>query len=316
MKRAIWLRTFLLGIAFVGGSNATAAAAATNPSAMEVVRVWPAEAPGTSTWTKPEQASDTHVADAGRVVHLINNVTVPTLTVFRPSAGGATGAGMVVLPGGGFGALAWDLEGTEVARWLAERGITAFVLKYRVYEADESKLQDIRKALALTSSAQRFDAFLSVVDARRRIATDDALQAVRVVRSHAAAYGVVPDRIGMMGFSAGAITTMGAALADDAAARPNFVAPIYGALATGMAAPKDGPRLFIAAASDDNTVPVDRSTAIFRAWQDAGLPAELHIYESGGHGFGLGKPNTASIAWTEAFEHWLVSHGFAVARGK
>ena len=282
--------------------------------AEEVVKLWPGQPPGTEDWSKPEKATDMHVPDAGRVVHVINNVTQPTLTIVRPAAGRATGAGVVVLPGGGFGALAWDLEGTEVARWLADRGITAFVLKYRVHDQDPSMMPQIAKVLANPSTEVRFEEFMKLLEPRRQIAVADAVQAVRLVRANAAEYGVSASRIGMMGFSAGAMTTMSAVLEGDAAARPDFAAPIYGAMPAGRTPPKDGPPVFIAVAADDGTVAASKSIDIFEAWRGAGLPAELHVYETGGHGFGLGKPGTASAKWTETFEAWLTGHG--AARGE
>jgi dienelactone hydrolase len=301
----------LLVIACIVVSLGSTLAAASPPSpAEEIVRIWPGQPPGTADWSQPETAADVQLPAAGRVVHVIKNVTDPTLTIVRPQAGHATGAGMIVLPGGAFGALAWDLEGTEVARWLADRGITAFVLKYRVHDQDASMLPKLQQVLANPSTAARFDGFVELLEPRRRIAMDDAMQAVRVVRSHASEYGVSAHRVGMMGFSAGAITTMGAVLESAAAARPDFAAPIYGAMVSDRPPPKDGPPLFIAAAADDDTIAAARSIAIFHAWQGAGLGAELHIYETGGHGFGLGKPVTASATWTDAFEAWLAVRGF------
>ena len=301
----------LFVIACVVVSLGSTRAAASPPSpAEEIVRIWPGQPPGTADWSQPETAADVQLPAAGRVGHIIKNVTEPTLTIVRPKAGRATGAGMIVLPGGAFGALAWDLEGTEVARWLADRGITAFVLKYRVHEQDASMVPKLRQVLANPLAAARFDGLVELLEPRRRIAMDDAMQAVRVVRSHASEYGVSAHRVGMMGFSAGAMTTMSAVLESDAAARPDFAVPIYGALVSDRPPPKDGPPLFIAAAADDDTIAAARSIAIFQAWQGAGLGAELHIFENGGHGFGLGKPATASATWTDAFEAWLAVRRF------
>lgn len=287
---------------FACGAFGGAPAAAQASQSPEVVRLWPGKAPGTEDWSGKEQMRSLHVPDAGRVVQVIDNVTVPTLTVVRPPPGRATGAGMVILPGGGFMALAWDLEGLEVARWLTDRGVTAFILKYRVHGVDPASLPP-----GLASGkrdATTFDAFVKALEPRRTIAVADAMQAVRLVRADAREYGVSPDRIGMMGFSAGAMTTMGAVLEADPAARPNFAAPIYGAM-YDKAPPKDGPPLFIVHAQDDRGVPASKSLEIFTAWEKAGIPAELHVYPSGGHGFGLGKPNTATMAWPAAFEAWL-----------
>jgi acetyl esterase/lipase len=292
-----------------------AAAETSASSEAEVLKLWPGSAPGTESWTKAEKRSDANVPDAGRVVHIINYVTEPTLTVFRPSAGRANGTAMVVLPGGAFGALAWDLEGTEVAQWLVDSGITAFVLKYRVYEPDPEMLPDMKAALSNPSMSARFDGFLRVLEPRRRIATEDALQSIRLVRSRAGEYGVQSNRIGMMGFSAGAITTMGAVMSGDAASRPDFAASIYGAMPSGTA-PQDAPPLFIAAAADDATVPIEKSLETYRAWRSANAPVELHVYETGGHGFGLGKPRTASATWTDAFGAWLSMHGLVHGRSQ
>lgn len=281
--------------------------AAESSAAEEVVKLWPGKAPGTEQWSKPEATEQMNSPEAGRVIQIIKNVTEPTLTVVRPTAG-ASGAGMIILPGGAFGALAWDLEGTEVARWLAERGVTAFVLKYRIHEGDAAMTAKMTEIFTKTPPDERFDAAMKLLEPRKRIAAEDAMQAVRVIRSDSKKYGVSPDRIGMMGFSAGAITTMSAVLEGDAATRPNFAAPIYGAMSSSSAPSKDSPPLFIAVAADDSTVAASKSIAIFQAWQTAKRPAELHIYESGGHGFGLGKPKTASANWTDAFAAWLSAH--------
>lgn len=286
--------------------SAVAAEAPAKP-APEIVKLWPGKPPGSDKPAVVEEAKDTHVPDAGRVVHVITNVTEPTMTVVRPPAGKATGAGMVVLPGGGFGALAWDLEGTEVARWLADRGITAFILKYRVGGSDPAMQAKVAEIFSKPlSPEERFDQFMQVIEPRRRVAVEDAAQAVRIIRTDAGKYGVAVDRIGVMGFSAGAMTTMGLVLEGEAAARPNFAAPIYGAMPPA-AVPKDAPPIFIAVAADDRTVAAAKSIAMFEAWQQAGSRAELHIYESGGHGFGLGKPDTASMGWTKNFATWLAA---------
>jgi acetyl esterase/lipase len=141
----------------------------------------------------------------------------------------------------------------------------------------------------------------------------DGLQALRYVRANAAKYNIDPNKVGFMGFSAGAMTTMRVVLNGAAGERPNLAAPIYGALQPGKSPPADGPPLFIAAAQDDPQVPVRKSAEIFSAWKGAGLPAELHIYESGGHGFGMLTRNKASDSWPVAFETWLRGHGWITA---
>ena len=292
----------------------SAAPQASTPASQEVVKIWPGKPPGTEDWTKAESVEHTMVPDAGRVVEIVKNVSEPTLTVFRPDH--PTGAAMIVLPGGGWGALAWDLEGTEIAQWLTERGITAFVLKYRVQDGDAALMSKMVELMGKPSTPDRFDEFMKLLEPRRRIAIDDGMQAMRVVRSGAQKYGVAADRIGMMGFSAGAMTTVSVALEGDAATRPNFVAPIYGANASDKAPTKDAPPLFMAVAADDKLTSASENIKMFEAWQSAGVPAELHIYQNGGHGFGHGKPGTATAKWMDAFEAWLSLRGLTSVKSQ
>lgn len=185
----------------------TAEAAAPAPAA-EVVRLWPGAAPGTESWSGPEAELDADLPGAGKV-HIVTNVTVPTLTIVRPPAGRANGTAMLVLPGGAFRALAWDLDGTEVAAWLARRGITAFVLKYRV-----------RPPVGGPAGAEAFDDWFRRTEPARTVAIADARQALRLIRAGAARYGIKADRVGMFGSSAGAMATLGAALGPDPTVRP------------------------------------------------------------------------------------------------
>ena len=294
--------------------GSAAAADSSAGASQEIVKIWPGKPPGTEAWTKVESVEQTMVPDAGRAVQLVKNVSEPTLTVFRPDH--PTGAAMIVLPGGGWGALAWDLEGTEIAQWLTERGITAFVLKYRVQDGDAALMSKIVELMGKPATPGRFDEFMKLLEPRRRIAIDDAMQAMRVVRSGAQRYGVAADRIGMMGFSAGAMTTVSVALESDAATRPNFAAPIYGANASDKLPTKDAPPLFMAVAADDKLTSADENIKMFEAWQSAGVPAELHVYENGGHGFGHGKPGTATAKWMDAFEAWLSMRGLTSVKGQ
>lgn len=192
----------------------------------------------------------------------------------------------------------WDLDGIETAHWLTARGITAFVLKYRA------------RPPYGPAADRTFDDFVQRTEPARKIAVADAEQAVRLIRTHAAKHGIAAHRIGMIGFSAGAMTTMDVALDPDASARPDFAASLYGALLTRAAPPKDAPPLFIAAAQDDPELSAENSAEIFDAWTKAGLHAELHIYEHGGHGFGFRVHHTTSDKWPAAFQAWLSSRGF------
>jgi acetyl esterase/lipase len=279
-------------------SAAHAAGTASNPQEHEVVRIWPAQAPGTEDWKAPEEDADVTLPSVGKI-HVITNVTVPTITIFRPARGKSNGTAMVVLPGGSFRALAWDVDGLETAQWLASKGITAFVLKYRVRPPQNGE-----------SFGETLDEFARATRERRAIAVADAEQAIRLIRSNAGKYGVVPDRVGIIGFSAGAMATMDVALATDASVRPNFAVPMYGAALSDNLPTRDAPPLFIGADQDDPQLPVLNSVGIFRKWTQAGIPAELHIYERGGHGFGFRTHRSTSDSWPAAFQAWLAARGY------
>ena len=267
-----------------------------------IVPIWPAQPPGTEAWKGDEESADAELPNIGKV-HVITNVTQPTLTIFRPAAGKANGTAMIVVPGGAFRALPWDLDGTEPAQWLNAKGITAFVLKYRVRPPQSAP------------AAESFDAFARRTKAARDIAVADAGQSVRLVRSHARQFAIAPDRIGMIGFSAGAMTAMSVAASDDPSVRPDFAVSLYGALLASRAPTKDAPPLFIVAAQDDPQAPAQRSADIFEAWTRAGAPAELHLYEKGGHGFGFRPHHLPVDRWPAAFEAWLQSRHLDNQRG-
>jgi len=256
----------------------------------QTLNIWPGTAPGSENWTYKERSSDN--TPIGTVVF---NVTSPTLTAFLPPAGKATGTGVIIAPGGGFVALAMDIEGNQVARWLQERGIAAFVLKYRLTERKEG------------------GGLPSNFDEAGKYGIADGIQALKIVREHAAEWHVSPDRIGFMGFSAGAMVTSGTLLNPDAAGRPNFAAPIYGAPFGVMPAiPAKLPPVFLAWAQDDPLVlaPVAKFVDALKA---AGHKPEVHIYASGGHGFGMQKKGSSSDHWIDAFYFWLEAQGFTKA---
>lgn len=290
MKRMFALACLLAGIAPFAAS---AKQAVRQP---EVLQVWPGAAPGTESWTGPEDVKHVEAPDVGQFI-VRTNITIPTLSVFRPKSGKATKAAMLVAPGGGFQVLAWDMEGLEAGRWLAGKGITAFVLKYRV--------RPFMPMEEMGRGGRSFDEGAARLEPGRIIAVADAMQALRLIRANAGKYGFAPDKVGMMGFSAGAMTTMGAVLAAQPSDRPNFAAPIYGAMPPTASVPFDAPPLFIAAAQDDAMVPVTESIEIFDKWTATKRPAELHLYQMGGHGFGIRKRGLPVDNWTLAFETWL-----------
>jgi acetyl esterase/lipase len=289
----LWLLAAALA---VSGCGITQAAEPAPTQGVEVVRLWPGAAPGTESWTGPEEEVDAELPVAGKV-HIVTNVTVPTLTVFRPRPDRANKTAIVVLPGGSFRALAWDLDGTETARWLAERGVTAFVLKYRVRPPTGQG----------SGGPESFDAFVKRTEPARQLAMADAVQALRLIRGNADKYGVAADRVGMIGFSAGAIAVLGLALEPGAAPKPDFAISLYGALPTEEAPGPGAPPVFVAAAQDDPQVPWQKSVAIYERWSRAGLPAEIHLYQKGGHGFGMRPHDLPADKWPLALEAWLSS---------
>jgi acetyl esterase/lipase len=264
----------------------------------EVVRIWPGQAPGTEDWKGAEEEAEAIIPGLGKI-HVITNVTVPTVTIFRPSSARPNGTAMLVLPGGSFRALAWDVDGLETAQWLASKGITSFVLKYRVRPPQPGE-----------SFGDSLEDFARATRQRRAFVVADAQQAIRFIRSHARQYGIAPTRLGVIGFSAGAMATVEVALATDPAVRPDFAVPMYGAALTSQAPAARAPPLFIGAAQDDSQLPAANSVEIFQRWTKAGLPAELHLYERGGHGFGFRRHNLPSDRWPDAFAAWLTAHGY------
>jgi acetyl esterase/lipase len=260
--------------------------------AQQVVNVWPTVAPGSEHWMQQEQTIEN--TPLGTVVI---NVVTPTLTVYLPESTRATGTGVIVAPGGAFVALAIELEGHSVARWLQERGIAAFVLKYRTVEKRQPGIPAMD------------------MDTAGRYGIADGIQALRVARQHAREWGLAPDRIGVLGFSAGGMVASGALLQPDAGARPNFAGLIYGAPFGAMPPiPSVLPPVFLAWAQDD-AVGKDPVVRFYSALLAAGTRPEAHVFAAGGHGFGLRQQGTTSDHWIEAFYNWLGAEGFTRRRG-
>jgi len=249
------------------GLCAALSAAASNVSE---VAVWDGPAPGTEGRANEEEVVNERV----RKVHQ------PLLTVHLPPRELASGAAVLILPGGGYRHLAIEKEGHQIAAWLNTLGVAGIVLKYRL---------DREEALA------------------------DALQAMKVIRDRASDWAVDPKEVGVMGFSAGAHLSVNLALNADSATRPDFLAPIYvsmrGLQVDGAAAAKFPPT-FLAGASDDTTTPPDQAFWLYKVVQAAGIPIELHLFQEGGHGFGLGRTRGPVGAWTDRFADWLELNGW------
>lgn len=262
----------------------------------EEIRLWPGTAPGSEGATRTEETFVT--PDGGQK---IRNVVVPTLTPVHPAAGTANGTCAIVAPGGGFFMLSWDHEGTQVADWLAARGVTCFVLKYRLADTGAT-LADFEAAVARSVAGAGGDP-TKLEGAPAAVA--DGAQAVRLVRERAGAWELRADRIGMVGFSAGAFVTAGVALAGEASSRLDYIAPIYGG-APVAPVPAGAPPMFVTVAADD-ALCYQGCADLFAAWRAAGRPAELHVYAQGGHGFGINRQGLPVDTWIERLGDWMQS---------
>lgn len=264
-----------------------ACAAQQNP-----IPIWPGNPPGSESWNweeTPFQGQDG--------ITRISNVTRPVIIPYLPERAAANGTAVVICPGGGFRWLAIEHEGVQVARYLNSIGVAAFILKYRLVRTGDAGEKDT-----------------AVMSERRKVAVPlavaDGLQALRVVRKRAAEWGLVADRIGIIGFSAGGYVAAAAAFQYDASSRPDFAAPIYPATPNEITVPANAPPLFLAHADDDKTVPTPKtSLRLYQAWRDANLPVELHIYSKGGHGFGMKKAGLPVDSWADRFRDWLSVQG-------
>ncbi len=252
---------------------------------------------------------------------MVRNVVTPTLTMFKPE-GAANGASVIVAPGGAFRFLMVDYEGSDVARWLAHHGITAFVLKYRVMHTPEKDsdmpafLQDLNKRLSGRDvKSDKPPVGDQATEGARTLGEEDGRQAIRYVRRHAAEWSLDPHRIGIMGFSAGGGVVMGPVMQHDVESRPDFAAPIYGAYRAATPVPEDAPPLFIVIADNDPLISPNSSARLYEEWHKAGKPAELHIFQKGGHGFGMKKLNIPTDNWIDLFHGWLDVSGFLKPSG-
>jgi acetyl esterase/lipase len=278
-----------------------AAAPARGADAPLVLDLWPGAPPGAEKAKNQERditEPKSHLV-AGRRVIRLTNVSKPTLSVYRPSRERATGTAVIVCPGGGYNVLAMDLEGTEVCRWLESLGVTAVLLKYRV------------PAPKRTGPLQ------------------DAQRAVSLVRARAKEWDIDPKRIGVLGFSAGGHVSARAATGfakrayeavdqtDEVSCRPDFAVLVYpaylveektGALAADLPVTKETPPMFLIHAADDD-VPAENSIQMYRTLRKVKVPAELHIYAAGGHGYGLRKTEHPCMTWTDRCADWLRTRG-------
>ena len=289
------------------------AAAAIAADAPRVVELWPAgKVPDESAtigaeYTRPSPALGRKDVEVTESTTLVSNVTKPTITIYRPDKEKDTGTAVIICPGGGYWNLYWQLEGEEVAAWLNSIGASGILLKYRVpRRPDEVRGEPARRPL------------------------QDAQRAVSLLRQNAKEWGIHPDRIGLVGFSAGGHLALATATSfekrtyapvdeiDKISCRPNFAIPVYSGyfkaqdkdeLAAGLSIPKETPPVFLVHGGEDIISPPEGSVIMWLALKRAGASAELHIYAKTAHDFGVRKADRPYAAWTTACEAWLRDQG-------
>ena len=256
-------------------------AIAQSPAPAREIPLYPGVAPGSENWHYEERAAGTAANPQAQ------NIVRPALLYYPADKAKAVGTAMIVAPGGGYRTLMMSYEGVDVAKRFNQMGIDAFVLKYRT---------------TYIGTGDNPQAGQNV----RAMADADGQQAVRLVRQHAAEYGVEPTRVGMIGFSAGGGVLL-SSVYGPADGRPDFAVPIYAAGASSAVPPVNAPPLFIAVASDDKPVGYQGSIDLFGAWIKAGLKAELHIFQMGAHGF-VAKGGGAD-SYLDRIQEWLKVNG-------
>jgi len=234
------------------------------------------------------------------------NVTVATLTPFLPEPGKANGTAVIVAPGGGFTTLSMENEGWDVARALAAKGVAAFVLKYRLNQTPQD-LAGYEQAMRARFSGAGGPPRGNPADMMAGIATQitDARAAFALIRKRAAEWHVNPGRVGMVGFSAGAMLTLATTLKGEEA-KPAFIGIIYGPMGP-VTVPADAPPLFVALAADDPLFG-NAGYGMIDSWRAAKRPVEFHLFEQGGHGFGMYPKTTTSTGWFDEFVRWMAMH--------
>jgi acetyl esterase/lipase len=283
-----------------------------------VIRLWPSGPPLSIAGVGPEARFEAPAAD-GVDTAMLRNVSDASLTVFQPAPGKVNGTGVIVAPGGAWLILAWEYEGLDLARWLAARGFTAFLLKYRLNPTppDPADFNDImaemNSRLSDTLPAAQAPRALAemmgdeAAQLAREVAAEDGRRALQLVRDGAADWGVRPDRVGMIGFSAGAFLTVDVAMGGAPLA---FAGAIYGGETRGRPIPPDAPPLFAAVAQDDRLL-FKIVEGLYADWSNADRQAELHVFNRGGHGFGMTQRGLPVERWGDLFGAWLSDLGFA-----
>jgi acetyl esterase/lipase len=300
MKTLPALRIAVLSfVALLGGLTPSAKAQLTPPA--REIALYPGAAPGSENWNWAERAAGSPTNPTAQ------NVVHPVLMYYPADKSKSVGTAVIVAPGGGFRNLMMSYEGVDIAKRFNGMGVDAFVLKYRLIYTDPSAAgrgraatQPAAAAAPTTNNAQAWQDI-------RGMAGADGQQAVRILRQDAAEYGFKPDRIGIIGFSAGGAVVIRTSKGP-AETRPNFAAAIYAAEANGDVPPVGSPPMFIAVAADDQSVGYQGSIDMFGAWRKANIPVELHVFQTGQHGFR--KMGGGSDHFMDRLEEWMKVNGF------
>ena len=291
MKKLIIASLFLAGL--------------TTINAQKAISLYKGKAPGTESWTQKEAQQFNELFKT----EVVFNVAQPSMLLFEPDNAKANGTVIIVAPGGGFQSLSINREGIDVAKKLAENGITAIVLKYRLLETKSN--DPAKEMMENIKDRKAFDAKTAPI---KVMAGDDIKTAITYIRTHAKELNINPEKVGVIGFSAGASVILESVLhSKDASTLPNFAASIYGGPSQEILdteIPKASLPMFICAASDDQLKLAPKSVLLYNKWLEAGQPTELHIYEKGGHGFGMGKQNLPVDKWSDVYLDWLKFHKF------
>ena len=291
MKKIIIASIFLFGLNSI--------------NAQKSIPLYQGKAPGSETWAYSEKEMDSDLFKT----HLVYNVASPAIEIYEAPKAKANGTVIVIAPGGGFQSLSINKEGRDLAKILQEKGITAVVLKYRLLETKTG--DPAREMMENIKDRPAFDAKTAPI---KVMAGNDIKTAISYIRKNAAKLNVNPEKLGVVGFSAGASVILESVLhSDDTSTIPNFAASIYGGpsdAVLGYKIPEQKLPLFICAADDDQLKLAPKSILLYTKWHDAKQPVELHIYEKGGHGFGMGKQDSPVDNWSNVYLDWLKFHKF------
>ena len=238
---------------------------------------------------------------------VITNVSSPTLEVYKANPVLANGSAVIIAPGGALFAHSILKEGKDVAQWLAQKGIAAFVLKYRLYPTGEDGVKEImdlrEKSVPMAQKVLP-------------LAVADGMNALAHVRKNAGKYDIDPKKVGFMGFSAGGAVTLGVTFKSEEADAPNFIVPVYPwmSIFEGYEIPEEAPPMLAICASDDPLLLAPDTAKLYLEWIDEGHRAEMHLYSKGGHGFGMQQQGIPADGWIQRFYEWAIAEGFVISK--